>query len=219
MPRKSRPPRDATTEVPNRKPLGLRIIGGRHRGRRLLYSGDERTRPMKDRVRQAVFDLVGPDVVGKHAIDLFAGTGALGLEAISRGARGATLVERHNPTAQLIRENVALLELDSADVVSGNAFIWGRKGNVPGDVPWVVFVSPPYDLYVDRLDDMLGLIQRMTVAAPAGSVLVVEADRRFDFNQLDDPAAWDIREKPPAYLGIYRKAAASPGSEPAAGGC
>src|SRR5262245_47435808 len=72
-----------------------RIIGGTLRGRKLLFAGDARTRPMKDRVREALFNLLADAVRGKHAIDLFAGTGALGLEAISRGASGATLVERH----------------------------------------------------------------------------------------------------------------------------
>ena len=56
--------------------VGLRIIGGSLRGRRLQYTGDLRTRPMKDRVRESVFNLIGPAVVGSHAIDLFAGTGA-----------------------------------------------------------------------------------------------------------------------------------------------
>src|SRR5262245_7614130 len=76
----------AEREQADREPPELRIIGGTLRHRKLLYSGDQRTRPMKDRVREAVFNLVGPDVVGQHAIDLFAGTGALGFEAISRGA-------------------------------------------------------------------------------------------------------------------------------------
>src|SRR5262249_42961688 len=79
----------------------VRIIGGEYRGRKLQYSGDIRTRPMKDRVREALFNLIGPNVRGMHAIDLFAGTGALGLEAISRGAAGATFIERHYPTAEL----------------------------------------------------------------------------------------------------------------------
>ena len=80
-----------------RPAAGLRIIGGEFRGRRLHYSGDRRTRPMKDRLREAVFNLIGPDIRGKHAIDLFAGTGALALESLSRGAKSATLIEQHHP--------------------------------------------------------------------------------------------------------------------------
>ena len=82
--------------------VGVRIIGGRFRGRKIEYAGDLRTRPMKDRVRQAVFDRLATTVRGKHAIDLFAGTGALGLEALSRGALRATFIEQHLPTAKAI---------------------------------------------------------------------------------------------------------------------
>src|SRR3954453_4982920 len=85
---------------------GLRIIGGSLRGRKMSYSGEPRTRPMKDRVREAVFNLLGAPVEGSHAIDLFAGTGALGLEAISRGAVRATFIERHVPTAKIIKQTL-----------------------------------------------------------------------------------------------------------------
>ena len=67
---------------------GLRIIGGRLRGRKLHYSGDLRTRPMKDRLREAIFNLIGPAIRGKHAVDLFAGTGALALEASAAAPSG-----------------------------------------------------------------------------------------------------------------------------------
>src|SRR4029453_14397542 len=97
--------RELVPPVPGRETVGLRIVGGKLRGRALAYSGDEPTRPMKDRVREAVFNLLGPGVQGAHALDLFAGTGALGLEAISRGAARATFLERHLPTCRLIEQN------------------------------------------------------------------------------------------------------------------
>jgi 16S rRNA (guanine966-N2)-methyltransferase len=107
---------------------GLRIIGGHLRARNPLYSGALRPRPMKDRPREAIFNLIGPAIRGKHAIDLFAGTGALALEAISRGADRATLIEQHHPTAAIIRQNIAALQLESkAEVVPGNTFIWWKK--------------------------------------------------------------------------------------------
>src|SRR5262245_28662629 len=96
---------DAAVDTPPR------IIGGKLRGRKLIYTGDPRTRPMKERVREAIFNLIGVAVRDRHAIDLFAGTGALGLEAISRGAGSATLVERHFPTAGVIKQNAAALEI------------------------------------------------------------------------------------------------------------
>jgi 16S rRNA (guanine966-N2)-methyltransferase len=187
----------------NPKPLKLRIIGGRHRGRLIEYSGDERTRPMKDRVREAVFNLVGPRVVGKLAIDLFAGTGALGLEALSRGAAKAIFLERHFPTAAIIRRNAQSLGLaDLCTVQPADTFIWARRELPPVDLPWLVFCSPPFEFYGARGEDMLRLMERMSEAAPSASVLVVEADEGFDFTQLPQPQEWDVRSYPPAFTGI-----------------
>ncbi len=202
MPRKRRPkekPADDSLPGP------LRVIGGRFRGRKLKYSGDPRTRPMKQRVREAVFNLVGPTVVGKHAIDLFAGTGGLGLEALSRGAAQATFIERHFPTAAIIGENIAALEVDSrCEVFPGDTFIWGLRAALSQQPPWLVFCSPPYDLYVDRCDDLLALVASLLERAAAGSVFVVEADARFDFSQLPRSEEWDVRSYPPAWVGLLR---------------
>jgi 16S rRNA (guanine966-N2)-methyltransferase len=186
--------------------VGLRIIGGQFRSRRLEYSGDPRTRPMKDRLREAVFNLIGPDIRDKHAVDLFAGTGALAFEALSRGAARATLIEQHRPTAAVIRQNAAILGVQSqAEIVVGNTFFWVHRRPRLGDAPWVVFCSPPYDFFVERLDDMLTLLAELMQSAPAESIFAVEADARFDFQGLPDPADWDVRAYPPAVVGIYRK--------------
>ncbi|OYV90832.1 MAG: hypothetical protein B7Z73_05850 [Planctomycetia bacterium 21-64-5] len=119
-PKKSSPDRPAPSKstarhatAPQAAPVSVRIIGGSLRGRRLECTGDPRTRPMKDRVREAVFNLLG-DVSGSTAIDLFAGTGALGFEALSRGAKAAVFFEQHFPTADVIRRNAALLGVAGA---------------------------------------------------------------------------------------------------------
>src|SRR5256885_1565381 len=116
--RPSNPPKPSSAASrPDRVIPEVRIIGGQFRGRRLAYSGDPRTRPMKDRVREALFNLIGPQIKGMYAIDLFAGTGALGLEALSRGAAGATFVEQHYPTAELIRQNIETLAVGDRALV------------------------------------------------------------------------------------------------------
>jgi 16S rRNA (guanine966-N2)-methyltransferase len=196
-------PGDSTRPV-----TGLRIIGGRFRGRKLHYSGDLRTRPMKDRLREAIFNLVGPGIRGTHAWDLFAGTGALALEALSRGSARATLIEQHYPTADIIRQNIAVLGVaEQAEVVPGNVFLWWPRhiASAPVDKPWLVFCSPPYAFYVDRAEEMLSMIGGLIQAAPAASLFVVEADERFDFQTLPDPAAWDVRPYSAAVVGIYQK--------------
>ena len=182
----------------------IRIVGGRMRGRKLTYSGDPRTRPMKDRVREAVFNLIGPEIKGKHAVDLFAGTGALGLEALSRGAARATLVERHFPTAKIAGENAAALGVvEQTEVVTADTFLWAR--DQPTDtVAWAVFCSPPFDFYLERAAEMIELIGSLIDRAPPQSVVVVEADRRFDFETLPHPDRWDVRSYPPAVIGLLR---------------
>lgn len=184
----------------------LRIIGGSLRNRSIRYHGDPRTRPMKDRVREAVFNLVGPAVRGKQAIDLFAGTGALGFEAISRGAARATLIERHFPSARIIDENSRALGIqDQCHVSPGDAFLWLRQHGAGPEFrkpPWLVLCSPPYDFYVDRQDQMQALLRELVAHAPDGSLFVVESDQRFDFNCLAELGDWDIRSYPPAKVGL-----------------
>lgn len=208
---------------------GVRIIGGVFRGRKLAYSGDIRTRPMKDRVREALFNLLGRAVEGKIAIDLFAGTGALALEALSRGASRAIAVETHRPTVRLIWQNAASLGIERCperlterdqqavsplakqnaylEVVTGDVFLWARKMPDLGESPWIVFCSPPYEFYISRRDDMLGLLNQLIEFAPAESLFAVEADERFDFTLLPAADEWDVRRYPPAVLGIWEKRA------------
>jgi 16S rRNA (guanine966-N2)-methyltransferase len=196
----------------------LRIIGGQFRGRRLRYHGDPIVRPMKHRTREAIFNLVTTEAEGHHAIDLFAGTGALGLEAISRGAVSGTFIEKHVPSARMIEENIRTLGVDNrATLLTTSAFLWAKRdlagatpASPPPDMPWIVFCCPPYAFFVDRLAEMLELIRRIQVHAPADSVFIIEADQRFDFALLnaetnrDQPGGWDIRTYPPAVVGIWR---------------
>jgi 16S rRNA (guanine966-N2)-methyltransferase len=199
---KHRPPKPKQ-DAPQAETVGLRIVGGKLRGSKLAYSGEARTRPMKDRLREAVFNLLGPQVVGTWAIDLFAGTGALGLEAISRGAARATLIERHLPTTKLIEQNAAALGVGGqVEVLFADAFTWGLRSPPPTDRPWLVFCSPPYEFYMSRQAEMLGLIERLVTAAPAGSQFVVEADERFDFGLLPSASAWNVRTYLPAVVGL-----------------
>jgi 16S rRNA (guanine966-N2)-methyltransferase len=191
----------------------LRIIGGHFRGRKLRYHGDPVVRPMKHRVREAIFNLIGTESAGRHAIDLFAGTGALGLEALSRGATSATFIERHVPSARVVEENFA--ELGVVDCVTmrvTSAFLWSKRDlpsvsdAPPRDLPWLVFCSPPYSFFVEREEEMRELLRAIVEHAPPASTLVIESDQSFDFARLigDNESAWDVRDYPPARVGIWR---------------
>jgi 16S rRNA (guanine966-N2)-methyltransferase len=122
----------------------IRIVAGALRGRRIRVP-DRGVRPTSDRIREAVFDVLGPNVVaGARVLDLYAGTGALGIEALSRGARSADFVEGNPAVARALRENLASLALaDRARVhhadLSGADLPAGAEG--PYDL---VFLDPPY---------------------------------------------------------------------------
>lgn len=187
-------PQEATT---------LRIVGGHFRGRKLQYAGDKRVRPMKDRVREALFNLLGPAIKGLFAIDLFGGTGALALEAISRGAVGALIVERHIPTSKVIRQNITMLNLDDvAELIVADTFAWNRRGaDLPQD-PWVVFISPPYRFFTERTAETMELTSTLLDRAPVGSLFAVEATKEFNFESLPHAEHWDVRAYPPAVVAV-----------------
>lgn len=204
-----RPPAAAADPRQEDSPGSPRIVGGSLRGRRLPAPGSH-TRPMKDRVRESLFNLLGTDVVGAVAIDPFAGTGALGFEAISRGAREAWFGERHFPTADALRRTAdALGVADKAVIRPGDALLWARRmPPLPATAPWVVFVSPPWELFASRTADLMALVAAFVAAAPPGSRIVVEADEGFDPGALPDAAAWESRPMPPAAL--FLRSTASP---------
>lgn len=210
------PPLHETTE--------LRIIGGRLRGSKLLYHGDPITRPMKERVRESIFNLISTEVAGKQVLDLFAGTGALAFEALSRGASSAILIEKHVPTARVIGENIKSLGVEQpCELLTTSAFLWSKRDlplvadpkseilNPKTEIPWLVFCSPPYAFFVERQDEMLALIADVLKYAPPASILIVEADERFDFSLLPGGLqqerrgpGWDVRPYPPAVVGVWR---------------
>lgn len=182
-----------------------RIIGGELKGRRLPFIPDGRTRPMKDRVREVLFDLVGPAVRGSLAIDLFAGSGAIGFEAVSRGAVAAVLAERHFPTADLLRKTAVDLGIaDRVQVRPGDVLLWARRMPELDDaMPWVVFFSPPWAMFHDQPAALLDLISCFLERSPPGSRLVVEADDRFDPALLPRADTWSQRRLSPAVLYLH----------------
>ena len=183
-----------------------RIVGGDLRGRTLDFAPAARTRPMKERVRETLFDLIGPRVKGVVAIDLFAGTGALGFEALSRGAVQAVFCERHFPTADAIRRSARQLGVaERADIRPGDVLLWVKKmPPLPASAPWLVFVSPPWSFFSERAAELMALIAAMQGAAPPGSLVVVESDNTFDAAALPGDG-WESRPIPPAVLHMWRR--------------
>jgi 16S rRNA (guanine966-N2)-methyltransferase len=125
----------------------LRIIGGRHRGRRLRFPAGVAIRPTPDRVRETLFNWLQPRIAGARVLDLFAGSGALGLEALSRGAAHVTFVEKDRRAAVAIEQLTLEWEEPGAIVECADALRWlaGPRADAPYDI---VFLDPPYDAAV-----------------------------------------------------------------------
>ncbi|MCW2758287.1 MAG: putative methyltransferase [Nocardioidaceae bacterium] len=156
-----------------------RIIGGSAKGRRLKTPTGDRTRPTSDRVREALFSALESELgslVGLRVLDLYAGSGAVGLEALSRGAAAATLVESDRRTvATVVRPNADTLGLPGADVLAApvERALAGRP-SAPYDV---VFADPPYLFADDDLATVLGLLVAHDWLTGT-SVVVVERSKR-----------------------------------------
>ena len=130
--------------VPRSEQGKVRIIGGRWRGTRLAVPASPGLRPSSDRVRETLFNWLMPVLAGARVVDVFAGTGALGLEAVSRGATHAVLVERDAALARCLRDTVARLSAqDSVEVAHADALAWlTRQAPAGFDL---AFVDPPFD--------------------------------------------------------------------------
>ena len=141
----------------------VRIIGGRLRGRRLAVPDVPGLRPTPDRVRETLFNWLAPHVAGMRVLDLFAGSGALGLEALSRGASALTLVEQHHAALATLRETLQRLALPEARLVAGDGlgFLAADQGSYD-----LILLDPPFA--AELLPPVLRAIERHGRLAPGG---------------------------------------------------
>ena len=141
----------------------MRVIAGEFRSRRLKSIAGLSTRPTPDRLRETLFDILGPRIVGATFLDAYAGTGAVGIEALSRGAAHAYFLERNRGALEAIRENLASLGLElRATVVAGAV-----RANLMRHRADIVFLDPPYDLereYAASLEALGEAAPNLTVA-------------------------------------------------------
>jgi 16S rRNA (guanine966-N2)-methyltransferase len=119
----------------------VRIIGGQWRSRRLEFPERDGLRPTPDRVRETVFNWLAPRLAGARCLDLFAGSGAFGFEALSRGAARAVLVERDAKALTALHDNRQRLQAETAEIVAGDALEFLNRPVEPFDI---VFLDPPY---------------------------------------------------------------------------
>jgi 16S rRNA (guanine966-N2)-methyltransferase len=180
----------------------IRVVGGSLRGRRIAVP-ERGVRPTSERTREAIFDLLGPDLVlGARVLDLYAGTGALGIEALSRGAAFADFVERDAETGRRLVANLAALGLAGSSRVHRADL---DRGGLPPAVkgPWrIVFLDPPYAGGAGaRWLEALAAMEW----GPGGGVVVHERGRESESAAPEALPLWKERKYGDTTVAIYRR--------------
>ena len=154
----------------------MRIISGEFRGRKLTAPAGETTRPTSDRVREATFSslssLAGSDMGGGSVLDAFAGSGALGLEALSRGAVSATFVDHDRDALGAVRKNVDALGVTArTSVVSGDILALAQRNALPGAPFALLLLDPPYRLDPTTVIELLGVLSENDLLEDGATVM------------------------------------------------
>ena len=161
------------------RPNTVRIIGGLWRSRLIEFPDAADLRPTPDRVRETLFNWLGRDLSGMACLDLFAGSGALGFEALSRGAASVIMVEKNPAVLRALRDNARKLGATGLTVVRGDALEFARGARSRFDV---VFVDPPY-----RLGMQVAALAALRGLLAAGGRVYVEGDAAFE-----PPRGWAV---------------------------
>lgn|SRR5262245_61917847 len=171
----------------------IRIVAGTLRGRKLTCTLIGDVRPTPDMVRQALFSILGDAVPDRPFIDVFAGTGAVGIEALSRGAREALFIEREPRLAGEIDRHLSTFHVkEHGRVMRADAYRWVERWEAPAE-PVNLFISPPFIDFERRLGPLLQLLADLESKAAPGSVLVLQAESNFSVKKLPGSKEWDVR--------------------------
>jgi len=174
----------------------IRIIGGQWRGRKLPVTDSPGLRPTTDRVRETLFNWLAPYMVDARCLDCFAGSGALGLESLSRYAASATLLEMERPVAQQLQKNLATLKAAHGKVVNTNTLNYLNQAGTPHDI---VFIDPPFRKGL--LDETLSLLEKNGWLADE-ALIYVESEVENGLPPV--PASWQLHREKVAGQVAYR---------------
>ena len=157
----------------------MRVIAGKYKSRRLIAPAGAHIRPTSDRLRETLFNVIAPGVSGSVWLDLFAGTGAIGIEALSRGARMVYFVESSNRAARTIRKNLEQLEItDGFQVIEREVPTGLRMLDSQAVACSFCFLDPPYREMEDY-EQALGFLSQSRLLEP-GALVIAEHDKRLD---------------------------------------
>jgi len=194
----------------------MRVIAGIYRSRILKSLKGLALRPTSDRLRETLFNVLAPNLARSRFVDLFAGTGAIGIEALSRGAAEVVFIENHPPAATLIRRNLESLDIRSGatvlavDTLRGLAMLASRKKQAEPGFDYI-FLDPPYAA-AEEYARVLEFLGSATLLAP-GAIVVAEHRRNFDLcEEAGILRRFRVLRQGEAALSFYRRGGA-PGGE------
>ena len=187
----------------------MRVIGGKFGSRRLKGPGMLRVRPTSDRLRETLFNVLGPTVEDCFFVDLYAGTGAIGIEAASRGARKVVFVEKHAATARLLRQNLDSLSIRSGiELMAGDTVEGLQRLAARHLVADFIFLDPPYEK-TEECERALGFIDASHLLVPVSRVIVEHSVKAELPNRFERIERVRLIEQGDAALSFYRLAAAA----------
>ena len=187
----------------------MRVIAGKFRSRVLGSLKGIAMRPTSDRLRETLFNILGATVEGATFVDLYAGTGAVGIEALSRGARKAIFVEKHAPAAALILRNLKSLGIgDEAEVVAADSLRGLERLDARRVHAQFVFLDPPY-AETEECEKVLEFLGQSPLVAPGGRVIAEHPRKRALPEQSGELELMRVVEQGDAALSFYRLALAA----------
>ena len=187
----------------------MRVIAGKYRSRTLRSLKGQMLRPTSDRLRETLFNILGPTVGGATFVDLYAGTGAVGIEALSRGAHHVILVEQHAPAVALIRRNLESLGIGAeAEILNMNVMRGIERLEARRVHAHFIFLDPPYAADVEY-ESALEELGESPLVAPEGRVIVEHLKKRELAERAGDLELARVVEQGDAALSIYRLALAA----------
>ena len=175
--------------------VDVRIVAGNLRGRKVTALVHEGLRPTPQMVREALFSILGNAVPGRAFYDVFAGTGVIGMEAISRGASKAYFLEKDGKLLDAIQKYLSRFGIaDNTQCMKTDVYRFWERWRPTDDRPVNIFFSPPFPDLTDRAAEFVALIDLVCKKAPNESVVIIQAEDGFDCDKLPYAGQWDYRK-------------------------
>ena len=182
----------------------MRIIAGEYKGRKLDFPKNVDVRPTQDRVREALFNVITPQIQGKRVLDLFAGSGSLGIEAMSRGAEKATFVENNLKCIHIIKKNIERVAIEDKTVVlKMDVFRALGKFEEKGDVFDIVFLDPPY--YKELPKKTLIMLSQYDILSPTNTIVIEHFKKDNIPENINNILIYNQKKYGDTVLSFFRK--------------